>query len=196
MRKQRKNKWVPGTPNLEVNLLAASIFPSLDHQGDHHNTLNEFTVWPSLATHPQSASECQSDPELEEGPGLIWSPCLQEVSLISHLQERDPILWPPDAKNWFICKDPDAGKDRKQEAKGTTEDEMVGWHYRLEDEFEQVWASSGSWCWTGKPGVLQSMGSQRVAHDWATELNRSNSFSFVCFSMFLPPEIPFLCFYL
>ena len=34
-----------------------------------------------------------------------------------------------------------------------------------------VWASSGSWCWTGKPGVLQSMGSQRVRHDWATELN-------------------------
>ena len=72
-----------------MNLLAASIFPSVDHQGDHHNTLNEFPVWPSLATHPQSASECQSDPELEEGPGLIWSPCLQEVSLISHLQERE-----------------------------------------------------------------------------------------------------------
>ena len=34
-----------------------------------------------------------------------------------------------------------------------------------------VWASSGSWCWTGKPGILQSMGSQRVRHDWATELN-------------------------
>ena len=35
-----------------------------------------------------------------------------------------------------------------------------------------VWASSGSWCWTGRPGVLQSMGSQIVGHDWATELNR------------------------
>ena len=48
-----------------------------------------------------------------------------------------PILWPPDAKNWLIWKDPDAGKDWRQEEKGTTEDEMVGWHYRLNGhEFE------------------------------------------------------------
>ena len=42
-----------------------------------------------------------------------------------------PILWPPDVKNWFIGKDPDAGRDWGQEEKGTTEDEMVGWHHRL-----------------------------------------------------------------
>ena len=42
-----------------------------------------------------------------------------------------PILWPPDVKNWPIWKDPDAGKDWRQEEKGTTEDEMVGWHHRL-----------------------------------------------------------------
>ena len=41
------------------------------------------------------------------------------------------ILWPPDAKNWLIGKDPDATKDWRQEEKGTTEDEMVGWHHRL-----------------------------------------------------------------
>ena len=40
-----------------------------------------------------------------------------------------PILWPPGAKSWLIRKDPDAGKDCRQEEKGTTEDEMVGWHY-------------------------------------------------------------------
>ena len=40
-------------------------------------------------------------------------------------------LWPPDAKNWLIRKDPDAGKDWGQEEKGTTEDEMVGWHHWL-----------------------------------------------------------------
>ena len=46
-------------------------------------------------------------------------------------------LWPPDAKNWLIWKDPDAGKDWGQEEKGTTEDEMVGWHHRLDGhEFE------------------------------------------------------------
>ena len=42
-----------------------------------------------------------------------------------------PILWPPDAKKWFIWKDPDAGRDWGQEEKGMTEDEMVGWHHRL-----------------------------------------------------------------
>ena len=42
------------------------------------------------------------------------------------------MLRPPDAKNWLIWKDPDAGKDWGQEKKGTTEDEMVGWHHRLD----------------------------------------------------------------
>ena len=41
------------------------------------------------------------------------------------------ILWPPDVKSWLIEKDPDAGKDWRQEEKGTTEDETVGWHHRL-----------------------------------------------------------------
>ena len=41
------------------------------------------------------------------------------------------ILWPPDVKNWLIWKDPDAGKDWRQEEKGMTENEMVGWHHRL-----------------------------------------------------------------
>ena len=40
-----------------------------------------------------------------------------------------PILWPPDVKNWLIWKDPDTGKGLKWEEKGTTEDEMVGWHH-------------------------------------------------------------------
>ena len=46
-------------------------------------------------------------------------------------ETENPILWPPDAKNWLIGKDRDAGKDWRQEDKGTTEDEMVGWHHRL-----------------------------------------------------------------
>ena len=43
-----------------------------------------------------------------------------------------PVLWPPDAKSWLIGKDPDAGRDWGQEEKGMTEDEMVGWHHRLD----------------------------------------------------------------
>ena len=50
-----------------------------------------------------------------------------------------PILWLPDVKNWLIWKDPDAGKDWGQEKKGTTEDEIVGWHNQLDGcEFEQA----------------------------------------------------------
>ena len=47
------------------------------------------------------------------------------------VEAETPILWPPDTKNCLIGKDPDVGKDRRQEEKGTTEDEMVGWHYQL-----------------------------------------------------------------
>jgi len=53
------------------------------------------------------------------------------------VEAETPILWPPDAKSWLIWKDPDAGKDWRQEEKRMTEDEMVGWHHRLDGhEFE------------------------------------------------------------
>ena len=45
--------------------------------------------------------------------------------------EAETLLWPPDSKSWLIWKDPDAGKEWGQEEKGMTEDEMVGWHHRL-----------------------------------------------------------------
>ena len=52
-------------------------------------------------------------------------------------EAETPILWPPDLKNRLIGKDPDAGKDRRQEEKRMTEDEVVGWHHRLNGhEFE------------------------------------------------------------
>ena len=47
------------------------------------------------------------------------------------VEAETPILWPPDVKNWLIWKDPDSGKDWGQEERGMTEDEMVGWHHRL-----------------------------------------------------------------
>ena len=54
-----------------------------------------------------------------------------------------PTLWPPDAKSWFIGKDPNAGKDWRQKEKGATEDEMVGWHHWLNGhEFEQSLGNS------------------------------------------------------
>ena len=65
-----------------------------------------------------------------------------EYSLLIFMTDAEaeaPILWPPDAKSQFIGKDPDAEKDWRQEEKGMTEDEMVGWHHRLNGhEFDQV----------------------------------------------------------
>ena len=79
-----------------------------------------------------------------------------------------PILWPHDVKSWLIWKDPDAGKDWRQEQKGMTENEMVGWHHQLNIyEFEQTLGDREG---QGRPGMLQSMGSQRPGHDWASEL--------------------------
>ena len=78
-----------------------------------------------------------------------------------------PILWLPDANSQLIGKDPDAGRDWEQEEKGTTEDEMARWHHRLNGRW--VWVNSGSWCWTGRPGVLRFMGSQSQTRlsDWS-----------------------------
>ena len=78
-----------------------------------------------------------------------------------------PILWLPDGKSWLIWKDPDAGTDWRWEEKGTTG--WVGWMASL-TQWTGVWVGSRNWWWTERPGMLQSMGSQRVGHDWATEL--------------------------
>ena len=57
----------------------------------------------------------------------------------TYAKAEAPIHWPPDAKIWLIGKDPDTGKDWRQEEKGTAEDEMVGWHHRLDGpKFEQA----------------------------------------------------------
>ena len=82
------------------------------------------------------------------------------------VEAETPVYWPPDVKNRLIWKDPDAGKDWRWEEKGTTKGEMTSL-----TEWTWVWVNFGSWWWTGVPGMLQSMGSQRVRHDWVTELN-------------------------
>ena len=82
-----------------------------------------------------------------ESLGLQGDPKIQPVHLKgnqswvfigrTNAEAETPKLWPPDGKNWLIGKDPDAGKDWRQEEKGVTEDEMVGWHHQLNaHEFE------------------------------------------------------------
>ena len=93
---------------------------------------------------------------------------LQEIQLVhpkgdqswvfigkTDVEAETPILWPPHVKSWLFGKDPDAGKDWRQEEKGTTEDEMAGWHHRLSGrEFE----------WT--PGVGDGQGGLACCSPW------------------------------
>jgi len=79
-----------------------------------------------------------------------------------------PVLWPPHAKSWFIGKDSDAGRDWGAGREGDDR-WWDGWMASL-TRWMWVWMNSGSWWWTGRPGMLRFMGSQRVRHDWATDL--------------------------
>ena len=80
-------------------------------------------------------------------------------------EAEGPMLLPLDAKNWLTGKDPDTGKDWRQEKKGMAEDEMVVWHHQQDwHEFEQA------------PGIADGQGNlacHSVGHDWVTELNSS-----------------------
>ena len=77
------------------------------------------------------------------------------------------VLWPPTAKNWQL-KGPWCWERLK-----AGEGDDRGWDGWMASptRWTWIWVNSGSWWWTGKPGMLQSMGLQRVRHDWATELN-------------------------
>ena len=70
-------------------------------------------------------------------------------------------IFPPDVKNWLLGKDPDAGKEWKKEEKGMTEDEMIGWHHRLDGhEFEQA------------PGVGDGQGSLTCCSPWGSQSHK------------------------
>ena len=86
-------------------------------------------------------------------------------------EAETPILWPPDRKNWLIWKDPDAWNE-KLRAGG--QEDYRGWDNWMASptQWTCVWVSSGSWWWTGRTGVLhRESGSQRIRHNWETELN-------------------------
>ena len=93
-------------------------------------------------------------------------------------EAETPILWPPDVKDWLIRKDPDVahnhvqGEEEKEQKAGGEGDDRGwdGWMASL-TRWTWVWVSSGSWWWTGKPAVLQSIVLQKAGHDWVTELN-------------------------
>ena len=84
-------------------------------------------------------------------------------------EAESPVLWTPDAKNWITGKDPDAGKDWRQEEKEKIDDEMVGWHHRLDGhEFEQA------------PGVGDEQGSLACCIPWCRkEVNMTEQLNWI-----------------
>ena len=102
------------------------------------------------------------------------------------------VLWPPHAKNWLIGKD-SAGRDWEQEEKGTTKDEMAGWHHWL-DGRESEWTpgvDDGQ-----RSGVVWFMGLQRVGYDWATELKWTELNKCYFFTVFLILFFFFVCLFI
>ena len=93
------------------------------------------------------------------------------MSFAETSEQKAPILWPPDIKSQFIRKDFDAGKDWRQEEKGMTEDEMVGWHHWFHGhEFEQApgdGEGQGSLACCSPWGRKESDTTKWLSHDWA-----------------------------
>ena len=95
----------------------------------------EFSLqWESVSAHPDMHQLLQSWALLTSHPFFFFF----NWSIVNYAKAETPVLWPPHAKSWLIGKDSDAGRGWGQEEKGTTEDEMAGWHHWL-DGHESQW---------------------------------------------------------
>ena len=140
----------------KVHLVKAVVFPVVMYgcerwtvkKAEHRKTdAFELWCWKRLLRVPWTARRSNQS-------------ILKEISTGCSLEGLDaeaetPVLWPPHSKSWLIGKDPDAGRDWGQEEKGSTEDEMAGWHHRL-DGHESEWT----------PGVGDGQGGLACCDSW------------------------------
>ena len=153
----------------EVHLVKAMVFPVVMYRCENwtikkgeHWRIDAFELWCWRRLLRVPWTTRRSNKSILKGD-VSW-----EFIGETDVEAETPILWPPYVKSWLIWKDSDAGKDWKQE-KGTTEDEMVGWHH---------WHNGHGFGWILGVGDGQGDlaccvvhgGLQRVRHDWATEL--------------------------
>ena len=112
---------------------------------------------------PESPLDCKETQPVHSEGDQPW-----EFFGRNDAKSETPVLWPPHVKSWLI------GKDWCWEGVGAGgEGDARGWDGWMASptRWTWVWVNSGRWWWTGRPGVLHFMGSQRVGHDWATERN-------------------------
>ena len=121
----------------------------------------ELWCWRRLLRVPGTARRSNQSILKEISPGRS----LEGLMLKLKVQYFGRLMWRTDSFEKTLM----LGKDWRQEEKETPEDEMTGWHHPT--QWKWIWVNSGSWWWTGRPGVLWSMGSQRVGHNWVIELN-------------------------
>ena len=153
----------------KVNLVKAMVFPVI--YGCESWTIKkaecwktdafELRCWRRLLRVPWTARKSNQSILKEINPWIFMG--------TTDAKAETPILWPLDVKNWLIGKDP-----WYQEGLGAGgEEDDRGWDGWMVSPTQctWVWASSRSWRWTGKPGMLQSTGLQIIGQDWGTELN-------------------------
>ena len=147
----------------KVCLVKAMVFPVVMYgceswtvKKSEHWRIDGFELWcwRRLLRVPWTARSPTSQPKRKSVLSIHWNSQL-------HAEAETPILWPPDVKNWLIGKDPDARRLKAEEGDNRGWD---GW-MAAPTRWTWVWASSGGWWWTEKPGMLQSKGSQRVGHE-------------------------------
>ena len=142
-------------------------------------------LWKKLGAEELMLLNCGVGEDSGESPGQqrdqTMTGFLKEInpeySLEGPMLKLKLKLWPLDAKSWLIRKDSDAAEYWKKEEKGTTEDDMVEWHHWLNGhEFEQALQDGD-----GQGSLtccMQSMGSQRVRHEWTTEQQQQSNWNF------------------
>ena len=165
------------TLSTKVHLVKAMVFPVVMYGCEswtlkkaEHWTIDaiELWCWRRLLRVPWTLSRRsnQSHPKGDQS----WV-------FIGRTEAETPIFWPPDVESWLTWKDPNVGKNWQWEKKG-----WQRWDGLMASSTQWTWVcvNSGSWWWTERPGVLQSMGSQKVRHDWLTELNWTELNPFEC----------------
>ena len=140
----------------KVHLVKPMVFPVVMYRCEswtmknaEHRRIGAFELWcwRRLLKSPLDCKEVQPAHPKGDQPWVFTGRTDAEA--------ETPILWPPGAKSWLIGKDPDAGRDWGQEEKGTTEDEMAGWHHGL-DGCESEWT----------PGVGDGQGGLVCCDSW------------------------------
>ena len=135
----------------KVRLVKAMIFPVVMYGCEESWAPKNWSFWTVVLEKTlESPLDCKEIQPVHSEGNQPW-----DFFRRNDAKAETPVLWPPHAKSWLTGKDPDTGRDWRQEEKGTTEDEMAGWHHRL-DGHESEWT----------PGVGDGQGGLACCDSW------------------------------